>query len=60
MDFTNKLIYIYDTQKMEYDNFNNTNRKRREKKKKKSSKSLRYYIQLQKQSLCGTIYRLIS
>ena len=44
---------------MEYDNFNNTNRKRKEK-KKKSSKSLRYYTQLQKQSLCGTIYRLTS
>ena len=43
---------------MEYDNFQTIRIEKEE--KKKSSKSLRYYTQLQKQSLCGTIYRLIS
>ena len=33
MDFTNKLIYIYDTQKMEYDNFQTVRREKEEKKK---------------------------
>ena len=59
MDFTNKLIYIYDTQKWNM-TILTIRIEKEEKKKKKSSKSLRYYTQLQKQSLCGTIYRLIS
>ena len=57
MDFTNKLIYIYDTQKW---NMTILTIRIEKEEKKKSSKSLRYYTQLQKQSLCGTIYRLIS
>ena len=60
MDFTNKLIYIYDTQKWNMTILTIRIEKEEKKKKKKSSKSLRYYTQLQKQSLCGTIYRLIS
>ena len=32
MDFTNKLIYIYDTQKMEYDNFQTIRIEKEEKK----------------------------
>ena len=63
MDFTNKLIYIYDTQKWNMTILTiriEKEERKKKKKKKKSSKSLRYYTQLQKQSLCGTIYRLIS
>ena len=61
MDFTNKLIYIYDTQKWNMTILTiRIEKEEKKKKKKKSSKSLRYYTQLQKQSLCGTIYRLIS
>ena len=58
MDFTNKLIYIYDTQKWNMTIL--TIRIEKEEREKKIIQFLRYYTQLQKQSLYGTIYRLIS